>query len=65
MLPQIGDRLQRRPNYSKGAYDHPPPPQSCVVRYVNRAHRWYMVEFANGFRQCFKVPEVGKEADQD
>lgn len=29
-------------------------PQKGVVEYVNRKHRYYMVRFQGGLRECFK-----------
>ena len=59
MLPQVGDKLIRRPVWSKHlGMSSLPPPLHCVVVYVNTEHMWYMVQFEAGYRQCYKVPEV-------
>jgi len=59
LLPQVGDRrvevptIQRDKSYSRD-------PRPCVVVYVNRRRLWYMVEFENGVRECYKLPHTGE-----
>lgn len=58
MLPKVGDRLMRRQmiGYPRCELSGP---RSCVVTYVNADHLWYEVQFRNGFRECYKLPEPG------
>lgn len=57
LLPKVGDTRWEIPSVSvdKGPS---PTPQRCRVVEVNRAHLWYMVQFENGFRECYKVPKL-------
>lgn len=33
-------------------------PKHCVVVQVNLLHLWYMVEFLDGIRECYKAPKL-------
>ena len=52
--PKIGERLMRKPELG---YDNIPDPIPCTVYYVNRAHGFYTVRFAAGYRQAFRFGE--------
>jgi hypothetical protein len=54
LLPNVGDVRMETPTTMKG--DPAQNLQECTVVEVNRAHRWYTVEFKNGFRESYKVP---------
>ena len=57
LLPKVGDVREEIPTYSKAAGVPAPPPQKCVVVYVNTAHLWYRVRFIDtGLHECYKVP---------
>ena len=58
MLPKVGDTLMRKQTLSGANKDEPSKPRSCKVVYVNEEHMYYCVEFPNGCRECFKVPEI-------
>lgn len=57
-LPQVGDRLVEKPNLGKSLGCCDVSPRPCVVTYVNPEHLWYMVEFENGLRDCYKLPKL-------
>jgi len=58
-LPRVGDTrwevmtLYRQHNGPEDA----DKPKRCTVIEVNYAHMWYMVQFENGFRECYKLPK--------
>lgn len=54
LLPKVGDRLMHTATVSDKY--QAPEPEECRVIFVHTAHLWYMVEYKNGFRECFKVP---------
>lgn len=54
LLPKVGDRLIH--TATVGDKILAPAPEECNVIFVHTAHLWYMVEYKNGFRECFKVP---------
>lgn len=56
LLPKVGDKLMRRQQIGYPRCELSGP-RSCVVTYVNEKHLWYEVQFRNGFRECYKVPE--------
>lgn len=58
LLPKVGDKFRKAPTivYLRGM-THNATVQECEVVEVNRAHLWYRVRFANGFTECYKVPE--------
>lgn len=58
MLPKVGDRLLRVMTYATTCMTVKPQPQWCTVVFVHEANRWYEVEFDNGLRECYKVPEA-------
>lgn len=63
-MPQVGDRLKRKPHRMKNDGEFAPTsPRPCIVVYVNAPHLWYMVQFANGRRECYKVPEINVGAN--
>lgn len=37
--------------------DHPRP-KTGAVTYINSPHRWFLVTFENGLRQCYHFEEV-------
>ena len=54
-LPRVGDiRWETQTMDKDGGFK--PVPQRCKVIAVNLAHLWYLVQFENGFRECYKVP---------
>lgn len=58
MLPQVGDKLLRKPVILGYMSSSERDLQECVVTYVNRAHLWYEVQFkSSGFKQGFKAIE--------
>ena len=63
MLPKVGDRRVETPTVfaTSGMTAELRKPQRCKVVLVNREHLWYTVEFENGFRETYKLPEI-KEA---
>ena len=61
LLPEVGDRLMKKPTMDKAAGMSDPPPLPCVVEYVHRDHMWYMVRFWKGYTECYKVPEIEKK----
>lgn len=65
MLPKVGDRLMHRQlmGYPHREFSEP---RSCVVIFVNEKHLWYEVQFDNGFRECYRLPEtVAPENDPE
>ena len=59
LLPKVGDIRTELPTMfaTPGKTDDLRKPLPCKVVLVNTAHLWYMVEFENGFRECYKVPK--------
>lgn len=58
-MPRVGDRLKKKPHHMKGDGEFgPTSPRPCVVVYANAPHLWYMVQFENGRRECYKWPEL-------
>lgn len=59
-LPRVGDVRWERPTIDKGwgheAYSH--TSQRCVVVEVQPEHLWYTVQFDNGIRESYKVPQL-------
>lgn len=47
------------PTAAEDGAKKPHPERPCRVIYVNPRHLWYMVQFANGLRECYKVPAGG------
>ena len=62
LLPRVGDRRMERKLMS-GAGVYQCELAACRVAYVNPRHLYYMVQFANGVRECFKVPALGGTDD--
>lgn len=60
LLPKVGDhRLEVPTSFATpGKTEELRAPQHCRVIEVNREHLWYMVQFENGFRECYKVPRT-------
>lgn len=58
MMPKVGDRRMERPvsDETTGSLMRKEK-QPCTVVLVHPEHLWYMVQFDNGFRECYKVPE--------
>lgn len=54
-MPQVGDRLKLVPTLHKGMNWRVPKPMPCVVIYTHPEHLWYMVQFENGLRECYKA----------
>ena len=66
MLPKVGDVLMRRQVLSGKTDSEPSKLKSCKVVYVNEKNLWYCVQFENGCRQGFKVPELeGRKRKND
>ena len=58
MMPKVGDRRMERPSSDDTTGNSMrKEPQPCTVVLVHPGHLWYMVQFDNGFRECYKVPE--------
>lgn len=60
-LPKVGDHLTRVPKLHKTLGMTTIEPQPCTVEYVHTQHLWYRVRFPNGWRECYKVPELPYE----
>lgn len=59
MLPNVGDRRMEVPTILRDkSYSRDPWP--CVVVYVNRRNMWYTVQFENGVRESYKLPNTGE-----
>lgn len=61
LLPKVGDKRMERPTISEttntiGSIQQNEP-QRCVVVLVHPGHLWYTVQFENGIRESYKVPE--------
>lgn len=52
-LPNVGDRLQKRPEFSNSNVVN--PLLWCTVVYVNSEHLYYTVQYDSGFRESFKA----------
>ena len=62
LLPQVGELRREIPVTEKETEGRKiRQARDCEVVYVNRAHLWYMVQFYNGTRECYKIP--GAEAE--
>lgn len=59
-LPCVGERLVKKPTYYHGFLSRHDEarPKPCTVVYVHRRNMWYTVEFDNGNRESYKLPEV-------
>jgi hypothetical protein len=57
LLPKVGDKRKETPTWSTGKLKKIKP-LDCVVVAVDPDHLWYEVEFGNGYRECYKVPET-------
>lgn len=65
-LPRVGDELFKVPVIGKSLGICSGKMRRCKVIFVNREHLWYMVQFASGYREIFRVPEiVTYVSDQD
>lgn len=60
MLPKVGDIRTETPTVfaTSGLTEALRKPQRCRVVLVNREHFWYTVQFENGFRETYKLPEI-------
>lgn len=62
LLPRVGGRrVERKLMSGGGVYQR--ELAACTVTYVNPCHLYYMVQFANGVRGCYKVPALGDADD--
>lgn len=58
-MPQVGDKLIRRPTLGKSlGFTEQAGPQECVVTYVHPQNLWYEVQFPNGTRESYKLPDL-------
>lgn len=57
-LPKVGDVLQRRQTLGSTSSSEPSELKSCKVIYVNEEHLYYVVQFRNGCKQGFKLPDL-------
>lgn len=59
LLPKVGDTRMEVPTIDENGPKHMATrqPQRCTVVYVNAAHLWYTVVFADGIRESYKVPK--------
>ena len=59
LLPKVGDVRMEVPTIDEGGTKHigVRKAQRCTVVYVNTAHLWYTVVFADGIRESYKVPK--------
>ena len=65
MLPKVGDKLVRKPKWSRADVVGRPAKLPCKVIYVNKEHGWYLVEYIGlGIREAFKLVDTAcKEED--
>lgn len=56
-MPRVGDTLMEIPTIVlwQGVNDFPEP-EPCTVIWTNPAHLFYVVQFENGIRECYKLP---------
>lgn len=58
LMPKVGETVMEIPTVVLWAGTNVfPQPQPARVIWTNPAHRWYLVQFENGFRECYKVPK--------
>lgn len=58
-LPKVGDTLVKTPTLGKSlGFTEPAGPQKCVVTYVHPRNLWYEVQFPNGTRESYKLPDI-------
>ena len=59
-LPNVGDRLMRKPGYYQGFLSRHDVvrPQPCTVTYVHRENMWYTVQFDSGVKESYKMPKL-------
>lgn len=57
-MPQVGERLKKKPHRLKNDDRGPIIPRPCTVVYVHPEHLWYTVRFDSGMMECYKVPEI-------
>lgn len=63
-LPQVGDKVIRKPFTGSGFGSESVKPRIGVVDYVHPAHLWYRVRYKSGLQECYKLPEIEeKEAN--
>lgn len=59
MLPKVGDKLKRKPKWSRADIVGRPSKLPCKVIYVNKEHGWYLVEYIGlGIREAFKIVDT-------
>lgn len=60
LLPKVGDQRLESPTVTAvpGKTEEMRKLQPCRVIEVNTEHLWYMVQFENGVRECYKVPRI-------
>ena len=64
MLPKVGDKLIRKPKWSRQDVIGRPAKLPCKVIYVNKDHGWYLVEYIGlGIRESFKVVDTACDED--
>lgn len=54
LLPRVGDKRMEVPTTAEKGDGEP---RRCTVVKVHTEHLWYMVEFENGVRETYKVPQ--------
>ena len=58
LLPKIGDVRWERPTAdATTGHFYPKARQKCVVVDVHAEHLWYTVQFENGIKESYKVPQ--------
>lgn len=57
LLPIVGTERMEIPA-ARDYKDENPVPKPCMVVYANIVHLWYMVEFLDGIRECYKAPKL-------
>lgn len=56
-MPKVGDRLMRVMTSTTWDLDDTYIPESCVVTYINEAHKWFEICFLDsGLKECYNLP---------
>ena len=59
LLPKVGDQRMEIPTVDETTgIALPKDPKKCTVVAVYPAHLWYAVQFENGTRESYKVPNI-------
>ena len=59
LLPKVGDERMEYPTVDDTpGHTLPKEPKRCTVVAVYPAHLWYIVQFENGVRESYKVPNI-------